>query len=106
MTGFYTRAEDTARRLLTKFGRPWLFTTTENDGSITSRSAVAAFIETVKHQLADSGVSIGDKKFIVAVDAAPRNGDRMTHDDQSFVVVWSDPIGDTPCAYYVWGRSG
>jgi hypothetical protein len=106
MTGFYDRAALTAARLLTKYGRSWMFTTTEDDGSITSRSAVAAFIETVRHQLADSGVSIGDKKFIAAVDAAPRNGDRMTKDDQSFVVVWSDPIGDTPAAFYIWARSG
>jgi hypothetical protein len=106
MTGFYDRATATAQRLLEKFGRPWVFTRTDSAGAVTTHSAVGCFIDTVRHVLGDSGVAIGDLRFIFTADAAPQNGDRMANADQSYVVMHTDPIGDTTCAYWLWARAG
>jgi hypothetical protein len=107
MTGFYDRAAATATRLLTSKGSPWTFSHTDDAGNVTTHSAVAAFIKTVRSDLGNSGVAIGDRQYIASVDSAPRNGDRMTNSKgESYVVSWSDAIGDTPAAYWIWGRSG
>jgi hypothetical protein len=105
MTGFYDRASATAMRLLEKYGRPWKHTSTDDAGSVTDSSFVAAFVETVRHTLGDSGVAIGDKKYIATVGNF-RIGDRMTSGPESYVIQWFDPIGDTPAAYWIWGRQG
>jgi hypothetical protein len=106
MSGFYNRATATAMRLLEKFGRSWSISSTDDAGTVTRHDAMGAFIETVRHELGNSGVAIGDRKYIMTADAAPKNGDRMTDGSSSFVIVWSDAIGDTPAAYWIWGRSG
>jgi hypothetical protein len=102
----YDRASATAMRLLEKFGRPWTFTTTASGGVTSTRSAVGVFVDTVRHTLGDSGVDIGDKRFVFTADALPQKTDRMKNGTEDYVVVFADPIGDTPAAYYVWGRSG
>lgn len=106
MTGFYDRAAATAMRLLSKYGSSWTFTTTNDDGSTTKRDAMGAFISTVRSELGNSGVAIGDRKYIFTSDAAPVNGDTFTNGTQKWVVRWSDAVGDTPAAFYVWGRAG
>lgn len=106
MSGFYDRATATAQRMLAKFGRPWLFTRTDSAGATSTHSAVGVFIDTVRHLVGDSGVDIGDLRFIFTADAAPQKGDRMKNGDQDFVVVFADPIGDTTVAYWVWARAG
>jgi hypothetical protein len=106
MSGFYDRAGATAMRMLEKFGRPWKWSSTDDNGAVTDSSFVACFIETVKHVLGDSGIAIGDRKYIATPSSAPKIGDRMTSGPESYVIVWSDQIGDTPCAYWIWGRQG
>src|SRR4051812_35977159 len=103
---FYDRASTTAMRLLEKYGRPWIFTSTDSAGTVTTRDSVGTFLDTVRHTLGDSGVDIGDKRYIFASDSMPQKNDRMKNGTEDYVVVFADPIGDTPAAYYVWGRSG
>jgi hypothetical protein len=105
---FYTREAASAQRQLESKGRPWTFTRTDVAGVVTSRSAVGAFIKTVRNDLGNSGVAIGDKQYIFSSSATPQNGDRMTNANtgESYVVTWFDPIGDTPAAFWVWGRTG
>lgn len=103
----YDRFYATALRLLAKFGQLWTLTTTIAEGVTTTRTAFAARLGTPKHNLIDSGVSIGDAYFIFDGDAEPLCGDVITCAGGSFaVVVEPEPIkpGDRVVAWYVWGR--
>lgn len=103
----YTRLAASAQRQLENKGRPWTFTTTNTDGSKSARSAVGVFIETVRTELGNSGVAIGDRKYIFSSTAVPINGDSMVAaNGERYIVKWSDQIGDSPVAYWVWGSKG
>lgn len=102
----YDRANNTAMGMLERFGRPWIFSHTDSGGAVTVKDAVGVFLETVRHTLGDSGVNIGDRKYIVTANASPQEGDRMKSGAEDYVVAFHDQIGDTPAAYYVWARAG
>lgn len=104
----YDRLASTADRLLAKFGRDVTVSTTAASG-VTTRTAKAVTIGVVKHDLGDSGVSIGDHRLLIEASANPLPGDRITDAQGTRIVV--DPVNpirpaETTIAHECYTRLG
>ncbi|MBA8886158.1 hypothetical protein FHW12_000349 [Dokdonella fugitiva] len=111
MTAFYDRAAATALRMLTKYGKGVRVTSTNMAGAVTAREGKAVLVSVVKHDLGNSGISIGDHKLLVEASLAPKPGDRILDlaDGASRVIV--DPVNpikpaDTLIAFECYARLG
>lgn len=104
----YARSVATTLRLLERFGRAWQFTTTVIANATQSRTATGALIDEVRHDLGDSGVAIGDKRFMFEAAANPVKGERITAGSESYVIQHKEPIQPAAVvvAWWVWARNG
>ena len=111
MSAFYDRAAATALRMLSKYGKRVRVATTNMAGAVSAREGMAVMVGVVKHDLGDSGVSIGDHKLIVEAALAPIPGDRITDLVGSGARVIIDPVNpikpaDTVVGYECYARLG
>jgi hypothetical protein len=106
VSAFYAELETVAAELLREFGSVLGFSRTAPNGAVTAWNAAGVRVDSVKHVESESGVAIGDERFLFAANANPKHGDRVSVGGRSFVVIHSDPIrpADTVLAWWIWLR--
>lgn len=110
----YVKMSATALALLKKFGSPLMFS------GPPVRQIAGVRIAQMERTLGDSGVMVGDWKYIVASRTTPEGGDpvetdsvpqvmeRLVDGDEQFVVVYVEPVkpADIVLAWFVYARLG
>ena len=109
MSALYDRLQGTADRLIDRFGQTMTLTRTQPNGVVVSMVTRGVVVGTVKHQHADSGVSIGDDRILLDHNVIPKPADRIAYNGSSRVLV--DPViatnpGGTLLAFECYARAG
>ncbi len=110
----YIKMSAAALALLKKFGAPLMLS------GPPVRQVAGLRISQMERTLGDSGVMVGDWKYILAATTTPEGGDpvvtdsrpevteRLVDGDEQFVIVYVEPIkpAETVLAWFVYGRLG
>lgn len=109
MSALYDRLRGTASTLIERFGQAMTLTRTLANGTLLTLVTRGVVVGTVKHQHADSGISIGDDRLLLDADVIPKPADRIAYNGQSRVLV--DPVistnpGGTLLVFECYARTG
>ncbi len=104
----YDRTALNAARIIGRYGRSWQIRSTVTANAVSTRDAIGVKIDEVRHVQDDSGIQIGDSRFLFRADAMPVVGERLRAGSDSIVIVHTEAIkpADVVLAWWVWARAG
>lgn len=107
---FYQEIRDeVASPIIQEFGTDVKFSTIDNNGTTTNRTAKVVFANVESKGSAhfgDSGIQIGDWYCLAEASASPNKGDMITVGGVRYVVAFVEPIapGGETVAFKLWAR--